>query len=235
MIIKNKKDFYIGLVMTIVFISILVVMNLPIFNGTNGFQFADNLFNSISKGSSYKIPDLEQKAFKFKGTEVNWQLPKNKLYNIELTKLILKKAGVTILEDEKRIFIKGDLGAIAISALNDAKNMYFNKENELKSRYTASGKEVLYAWWKALRSGELNAKKQKNIVVANYLSDITKKAIEVGYNFYKIPSEKASTKMGILSASLIFYVFYTMWWGYAILYLFNGFGLVMAAGKKEEV
>jgi hypothetical protein len=30
-------------------------------------------------------------------------------------------------------------------------------------------------------------------------------------------------------------VIYTLWWGVAILYLFEGIGLQMKAGKKKEV
>jgi len=67
------------------------------------------------------------------------------------------------------------------------------------------------------------------------VDDVVKKGIEVGYNFYGIASEKASKKAGALAFSLIFYVFYTVWWGFSIFFLFEGFGLVMEAGKKEEI
>jgi hypothetical protein len=30
-------------------------------------------------------------------------------------------------------------------------------------------------------------------------------------------------------------VVYTMWWGFAIFFLFEGFGLEMKAGKKKEM
>jgi hypothetical protein len=62
-----------------------------------------------------------------------------------------------------------------------------------------------------------------------------KKGVEVGYNFYGIEPKKASSKAGILSFALIFYVIYTLWWGYAILYLFHGLGLEMKARVKREV
>ncbi len=62
-----------------------------------------------------------------------------------------------------------------------------------------------------------------------------KKGVEVAYNFAKIVPESASSKMGILGFSLVFYVIYTLWWGLAILFLFEGIGLEMKAGAKKEV
>jgi hypothetical protein len=43
-------------------------------------------------------------------------------------------------------------------------------------------------------------------------------------------------RAGLMIFLLAFYVFYTMWWGYAIFYLFEGFGLTMKKAKvKKEV
>ena len=45
-------------------------------------------------------------------------------------------------------------------------------------------------------------------------------------------SEKALTVI----AMLIFYIVYTMWWGYAIFHIFDGLGLSMKKAKlKQEV
>jgi hypothetical protein len=57
----------------------------------------------------------------------------------------------------------------------------------------------------------------------------------VGYNFYRIETRKVSTVAGMLVFSLVFYVAYTLWWGYAVLFLFEGAGLQMKAGAKKEV
>jgi hypothetical protein len=57
----------------------------------------------------------------------------------------------------------------------------------------------------------------------------------VGYNFSGIAPEKVSSKTITLIVSLVFYVCYTIWWGFSIFFLFEGFGLAMEAGKKEEM
>jgi hypothetical protein len=70
---------------------------------------------------------------------------------------------------------------------------------------------------------------------ASFLADVVKKGVEVGYNFYGIEPQQASAKAGILSFSLVFYVIYTLWWGYGILFLFEGVGMQMKKGAKKEV
>jgi len=52
--IADKKLFLIGLAMLVGFIIVLVLIFMPIFNGQNGLDTLDALFNSISKGSAYK-------------------------------------------------------------------------------------------------------------------------------------------------------------------------------------
>ena len=64
---------------------------------------------------------------------------------------------------------------------------------------------------------------------------VIKRAIEVGYNYYGIEGEKAADRWGIILFSLVFYVVYTMWWGFAIFYMFEGIGLEMTAGKKKDM
>ncbi len=81
---------------------------------------------------------------------------------------------------------------------------------------------------------EKGFKKDKNVELAKVVSDVVKKAIEPGYNFYKIEGEKVVDHAGMLSGLLIFYVAYTMWWGYAIFYLFEGIGLTMKKSKIRK-
>ncbi|MBU4345679.1 MAG: hypothetical protein KKC73_09740, partial [Proteobacteria bacterium] len=52
-----------------------------------------------------------------------------------------------------------------------------------------------------------------------------KKVVETSYNYYKIVPEKIGNKVGIVIFSLVFYVVYTLWYGFAILFMFEGWGL----------
>ncbi len=235
MLIQDKKHFIIGFIMLVVFVIILIIMSTPVFNGKNAFQAADNFFNSIAKGSSYKIPQLEKQAYGFKGTAVDWTMDRESIFLPELTKKLLVTAGAQVSLDKDNFHVKGDLGKLTAAALKDAEIMYFNREKDITIKYGSSGKKVLFAWWKVLKQAKQILKRQKKVKEASFVDDVVKKGIEVGYNFYGITPKKASKKAGTLVFLLVFYVFYTIWWGFSIFFLFEGFGFVMEAGKKEEI
>jgi hypothetical protein len=51
--IAHKKEFYGGIAMMLAFIVVMVIIFSPVFNGKNGLQYMDDLYNCISKGSAY--------------------------------------------------------------------------------------------------------------------------------------------------------------------------------------
>jgi hypothetical protein len=235
MLIRDKKHFTIGLVMLIVFALILVVMSFPIWGGKNAFESADNLFNSIAKGSSYKITQLEKMAKGLKGTVIDCSIDSEGIPSMDLARKMAAMTGIQFSLTEGKLRLKGDLGNIAVAALRDADLMYYDKETQVSNKYGMPGKQVLFTWWKLLKETGSVLKRQNKVSQASFLDAVVKKGIEVGYNFSGIAPEKASSKVGTLAFSLVFYVFYTIWWGFSIFFLFEGFGLAMEAGKKEEM
>lgn len=65
MTITNKGPFVVGLIMGISFFAVLILIFSPIFHGKNGLDYSDDLFNKLSKGSSYFIPNLLKSNEKF--------------------------------------------------------------------------------------------------------------------------------------------------------------------------
>lgn len=47
--IAIKSKFYSGLIMMALFTVVLVAIFMPLFNGKNGLEYLDNLYNSISR------------------------------------------------------------------------------------------------------------------------------------------------------------------------------------------
>jgi hypothetical protein len=47
----------------------------------------------------------------------------------------------------------------------------------------------------------------------------------MAYNYFGIEAQSVRDKYLIVIASLIFYVVYTLWYGFGVMYLFEGFGL----------
>ncbi|MCG6917611.1 MAG: hypothetical protein LJE89_08685 [Deltaproteobacteria bacterium] len=235
MIVKNKKRFVWGLSLGLSFGVILVLMFSPIFHGENGLQAADRLFNSIAKGSTNYFPDLLEKNKRFKDTKFEVTL---KLANEEMAgkaNKLMALAGVRSAVDSTEVKASGYLGQLVQAALQDSEAMFNNQEEAIAAKYGFPGKEVLFVWWSSFKSLDKEFKKQKMFAEASFLTDAMKKGVEVGYNFYGISPQNASSKAGILSLSLVFYVIYTLWWGYAILFLFEGVGMQMKKGAKKEV
>jgi capsid portal protein len=92
------------------------------------------------------------------------------------------------------------------------------------------------SWHTMLKGVDKSLKKQGKIEEAKIVSDVMKKAVEPAYNYYKIESQNVVDKAGIMTGLLVFYVAYTMWWGFAIFFMFDGIGLTMKKAKvKKEV
>ena len=148
---------------------------------------------------------------------------------------LLAVAGVGSAVDGAEVKAAGYLGQMVQAALQDSEAMFHNREEAIAAKYGYPGKEVLYVWWNIFKSLDKDLKKQKMFAEVSFLADVVKKGIEVGYNFYGIEPQTASSRAGILTFSLVFYVIYTLWWGYAILFLFEGVGMQMKKGAKKEV
>ena len=128
-------------------------------------------------------------------------------------------------KDGAGIKVDGSLGKILEAALTDSDSMFNNHGDALTSRYGMNEKVAMFVWWKFFQSLDKGLKAQKKFKEAKFTLDAVAKGVEVGYNYYGIQPESASSKMGVLTFSLVFYVVYTMWWGYAIFFMFEGFGL----------
>lgn len=231
---NRKKILGVGMFMAIVFIVILTVMFTPIFGGKNAFEAADNFFNSIAKGSTYFLPGLmkDSESYNGKTIDVTAKLPNQAM---TATAVKLFKASGALVGEGESLRIAGDLGQISRAALQDADAMFFNRGKEVADKYGVPEKEVLFTWWTAFKEMEKDLKRQKKFAEAAWLTNASKRGLEVGYNFYRIELRKVSAVAGMLVFSLVFYVAYTLWWGYAVLFLFEGAGLQMKAGAKKEV
>jgi hypothetical protein len=235
MIVKNKKQFVWGLTLGASFLVILILMFSPIFHGENSLQAADRLFNSIAKGSTYYFPGLQEKNNHFMDTKFEATLKLADEYMAKKASKLLTEAGARSVVDSAEVKVSGYLGPMVQAALEDSEAMFHNQGEAIAAKHGYPGKEVLYVWWSTFKSLDKEFKKQKMFAEASFLADVVKKGIEVGYNFFGIQPQSASSKASILSFSLVFYVIYTLWWGYAILFLFEGVGMQMKKGAKKEV
>lgn len=234
MLVRNKKTFSVGIVFMISFLGVLLLIFSPVFNGKNGLVFSDDMFNKLSKGSSYFIPKVAKSVEKASGKSVSVNIKAETEEQAENTAKLFAAAGATAAVNGTELKVEGDLGAILRNALTDADSMFNNDGKTVADRYGYEEKTVMKNWWSALSSIEKKLKKDKLVEEAKVVSDVIKKGVEPGYNFYNIDSNKVVDHAGMMSGLLIFYVAYTMWWGYAIFYIFDGLGLSMKKAKVKK-
>jgi hypothetical protein len=237
MLIVQKKPFMKGLAMTIIFFGVLAYMFTPNFGGKNAFDASDELFNTMAKGSTNYFPKLRKAAepFKTQAIDVSLDLPA-KQEAAEAVK-ILSAAGVSATQSGEKVVLKGKLGQVVNAMLNDAETMFKNDGDKIKAQYGIDEKKALYVWWLVVKeiSQELNKQGgDAKYKAAAFLDDAKNRGVEVGYNFYKIEPQSAKSKAGILTFALVFYVAYTLWWGFAVYFLTEGFGLALSGGAKKE-
>ena len=233
MLVKNKKPFVMGLVMALVFAGVLVVMFMPVFNGGNAFRAADKLFNSISKGSTYYIPMLRENAKPHMSAEFDGVL---KLDGDRLDDAIklLSTAGAEVISEGEALRVRVTMGTLYEAALRDSDDMFENRGQAVRDRYGMPEKRVLYTWWTVLKALTKAMDAEKRYPESMYLGELMARGVEVGYNYYQVAPEKAAERWAILTGALVFYVLYTLWWGFAVYFLFEGVGLQLTAGHKKE-
>jgi hypothetical protein len=237
----NKKSLSIGMLLAASFFGVLLLIFSPVFgDGRNGLTYADDMFNTLSKGSSYFIPELQKNSEKFKGQTLSVKFsaakpedkPGDTEKRIENISKVLAAAGARIAVTGTDMMIEGDLGAMLASALQDSDAMYKNQGDAIKTRYgTDDEKKMFRQWYNAFTAIDKNLKKEGKVEQAKIISDVTKKAVETAYNYYKVDAIQVKEKAVLMTALLVFYVIYTMWWGFAIYYIFDGVGLSMSKAK----
>ena len=93
------------------------------------------------------------------------------------------------------------------------------------TKYGYDERRVLFNWWQALKAMDKELGKQKLFKEAKIITLVKKKAVETSYNYYGVEPKKITDSPGVVIFSLVFYVIYTLWYGFAIMYMFEGWGL----------
>jgi hypothetical protein len=223
--IARKKEFTTGLVLLVAFFVVLFIFFAPVFKGQNGLDYLDNLYNSISKGSAYFIPKLKDEAKSFNGTNVELSFSMDDAAQSQQTSQLFMKAGAMVNVAETKLKVSGDLGKILDGCLADADAMYHNDGKKLADKYGFNERQALYNWWKAFKGVEKDLQDQKKFKEAKAVANISKKGIETSYNYYQIEPQNILDQIWIVIFSLVFYVIYTLWYGFAILFMFEGWGM----------
>jgi hypothetical protein len=237
MLIRHKKAMSLGILMGVSFIGVLTLIFSPVFDGKNGLEYSDALFNKLAKGSSYFIPELKDRLKEVQGADLGGTVVKmeNAGAAARAAKLLsYAKSNAQVKGAE--LTISGSLDDILGVVLDDSNAMYFNRGSEVSAKYGMDEMDVMTTWWAVLNRVAKEFQKSRKAEQADIISEVLRKGIEPAFNFYKIEPQKVSEKALTLFGMLLFYVLYTVWWGYAIFNLFDGLGLSAKKAKlKQEV
>jgi hypothetical protein len=222
---SRAKRLILGIAMLAMFVAGLIVMFMPIFGGQNALEYLDSLYNSISKGSADYIPALEENVAQYEGSRFAVTLDMKDAELAQAAAALFEKVDATVEIIGTEVKVNGDLAQTLRSCLTDSRQMLENESKSVEVKYGREGKEALFAWWSALKAMDKDLKRQNRFAEAALVSKVKKKAVECAYNYYGIEPMKLSDNLGIVIFSLAFYVFYTVWYGYAIILVFEGCGL----------
>jgi hypothetical protein len=229
--IHDRRQFAIGLALMAVFLAGLAVVFRPMFDGgRNLLDYLDGVFNATSKASAYYVPAAREQA-RALGTapvEVTVSLQGAQARRAER---LLAAAGATVRADGGKLSVSGDLGRILGEALADADAMFANDGARLSAKYGGDdGRRVLLAWHGVLERAGKELTRQGRFREAAAVRAATTKGIEPAYNYYGVTAVAMKDMIWIAVAALAGYVVYTVWYGYAILFLFEGWGLKLDHG-----
>ena len=241
MLIHAKAPFFRGSLMLVSFLVLFFALLMPIMRDENGKQitgleYADNVFNELSKGSSYCIPGVRQNLKNIDGKVVTVTVKLKKADLAPIAAMALQKSGATdVSATDGKVTFTGDLGKILASVTDDSDALYHNDADKVSQKYGGENAlKVAAAWWYLLSPSIKELQKQRLIAEAQVVDQVLRRAIEPGNNFYSVTAAKVSEHILLMAAMLIFYVLYTLWYGFAIFELFEGMGLAMTKSKIKK-
>lgn len=224
--IHDKKEFGLGLALMAGFLAVLVVIFMPLFEGgKNTIDYLDNVFNSISKNSAYYIPDLGKKVAVHVDRQINLKIKASDEAQAGRMEKLLAQAEAGVERMGAQLTFDVDLGRLLGVALADADLLFKNDGTALQGKYTEEARRIGYDWHRLLSAAARELDRQALFAESKTVRDVMTKAVEPAYNYYGVKAVPMKDLLWVVLAALVGYVVYTVWYGYAILYLFEGWGL----------
>jgi len=232
--IRDRRKFFLGAAGLASFLIVLAVWLSPVFDGRSGLEWADDFFNQLSKQSAYYLPELCNQASALQGRIVAVSWPAGDAAEASRAARVLSSAGGQATADQAQVRLKGDAGALAQALLADAEQVFGGDTAALECRYGLGAKEVLYAWWTAFGAIYKQFIREGDRPASDFASAMRTRVCEPVYNFAGIEPLAVLSAPGRLAFLLAFYLGYTVWYGFSILYLFEGLGIVLRKREKRE-
>ena len=255
MLIVNKGPFAKGAFLMVTFLIVFACIMSPLFKDHNGnvqtgLEFSDDFFNKLAKNSSDYFDTVKASAEKQKGVMIavsatiskpdprdepdpaKAQEKANK--DAQAVAKALQAAGAQVEVKDNTLMVKGDLGAMSEFALAKARSVFAVTGTEAVDKpENQANRKLCKDLWKGFGAMIKGLQKDRKIVESKSLDTVMRKALEPAYNFYGLPGEPVGQNIMMLTGLLVFYVVYTMWYGYGIFFMFEGIGMSMKKSRKK--
>lgn len=216
------------------FFVVLVLIFMPLYpdlkpgSKTDGLTFMDNFFNSLSKDSAYYVPQELEKAQSFAGQNFEADLQYKSPTLAQQAAEVLNANGFVATAEDVNVKTSGDFSKLLQAALVDADFMYQNQGDAIASKYqTLDERSAVYAWHNTMTALGKNLEKggSATATMLNATQSMRSKALEPAYNYYQVERKPVRQNAPLLIFALVFYVIYTCWYGFGILYFFESLGV----------
>jgi hypothetical protein len=194
----------------------------------------DYLFNQLTKHSSYYIKEVAAQAPKMNGKA--FQVTVKAAGSDEAQKMaeVASRGGAAATAKDSSVLVSGNLGPLATAALVDADLLFNGQEKVLQTKYGMNGRRAIYLWWLVFGALQKQYLARADSAEAALAGNVRTKALEPAYNFVGIKPTPISRIRGKVLLLLGFYVVYTIWYGFSIMYLLDGLGLTLAQSQQRQ-
>ncbi len=256
MLIVNKGPFFKGAILMVTFLAVFIVIMSPVFKDQNGrpqtgLEFSDDFFNKLSKNSSDYFGQVKALVDKQKGKMISVNAvisvpdPKDEPDRAKAQEKankdaqtigkVLQGAGAQVEVTNNTMMVKADLGVITTYAYQKAVSVFAVAGSEAVDKpENQADRKLCKDLWKGFGAMMKGLQKDRKVADAKVLDTVMRKGLEPAYNFYGLPGEPVSQNVAMLAGLLIFYVVYTLWYGYSIFFMFEGIGMSMKKSKKKS-
>ena len=191
----------------------------------NGLDYLDNFFNELSKGSAYYVDRQKEKVAKYNGQNFTTTMHMKSADEAATTAKLFNTNNIPATIEDTNVAVSGDFGAMLTVMLEDADLMYKNDGKAIAQKYGINERKVMNSWYKSLGAMEKDLNKAKEFEKAKTVKNSMTKAIEPAYNYYGVQAKPVKSEVLLLVFALAFYVIYTVWYGFGVLFLFEGIGI----------
>ena len=154
---------------------------------------------------------------------------------VEYATKVLEDAKMTVSTDQKTLTYTGDMGPLMEIVTFISDRMYHNDHKAVEEKYgVENALWITNGCWDVLQPSIKALQKQGMIAEAAIVDTVVRRAVEPAHNFYSVEPTSVKEHLFLMAGLLIFYLLYTLWYGFGIFEFFEGIGLTMSKSKVKQ-